>query len=186
MENNSRCRRIAASTPSEIALLYLHARMKMPTAAMVQRRTHTRLDRPGSRSQISFWRWGLFYHFSLSTMVQSTWGCKCWGPAVDGGYWAIRKLRMIAVTDFVTLPKLHWMPLETWCSTVTISASAAEPIPLTRSFTKKREVFPGLSATVQFSGVQPLSIKGQMSRSFFRVSAQTVVLSSRFLSYRTG
>lgn len=95
-----------------------------------------------------------FCRLPLPTLMPSTRGCTPWRPAADGGYGPTRELRK-PDPDFPGPPKAHRTPPEPRRSTGTFSVSPDEPIPRTRSFTKKRELFPGLSATSPGSLASP-------------------------------
>ncbi|GAB1600661.1 hypothetical protein Ahia01_001421000 [Argonauta hians] len=97
-----------------------------------------------------------FCRLPLPTLALSTRGCTPWRPAADGGYGPTRELRIVTDPNFPGPPRAHRTPPETRRSTGTISVSPDEPIPRTRSFTKKRELFPGLPATSSGSLALPL------------------------------
>ena len=95
-----------------------------------------------------------FCRLPLPTLMPSTRGCTPWRPAADGGYGPARELRK-PDPDFPGPPKAHRTPPEPRRSTGTFSVSPDEPIPRTWSFTKKRELFPGLPATSPGSLASP-------------------------------
>ena len=95
-----------------------------------------------------------FCRLPLPTLMPSTRGCTPWRPAADGGYGPTRELRK-PDPDFPGPPKAHRTPPEPRRSTGTFSVSPDEPIPRTWSFTKKRELFPGLPATSPGSLASP-------------------------------
>ena len=95
-----------------------------------------------------------FCRLPLPTLMPSTRGCTPWRPAADGGYGPARELRK-PDPNFPGPPKAHRTPPEPRRSTGTFSVSPDEPIPRTWSFTKKRELFPGLPATSSGSLASP-------------------------------